>query len=313
MPCSTPMPSIARPRSSRTWHLRMLPIVCLFVCASCTRAQETGTAAADSTARVAASEEARRDSLRIDLSADVAAVAAEIARLERDDVSEHLIASEHAAFAALAITARALDNTGMYTDEILAEQRKLTEETSGTINRARRITNGMVSLYTLYGIVYKMRFNDDDERMRVLEEMNGRVVGSLKSSKVAIEPVALMAESVYMLARDIMRTIDRDSLYREAFLTIEAQYLSGRTAAETEEERYISGMYRVFEISQLWALFIDPTLRERISALNKELAGHVTSTLEVGEQMAWATEYVARINEMIARATITNNFQPRTE
>lgn len=294
-------------------HLRLLPLVLLVTCASCSRAQDAGNAAADSTALRAAAEQARRDSLRIDLSTEVADAAAAIGRIDRSDVSEHLISSEQAAFAALAVTARALDNTGMYGAEIVAEQRRLEEESAAAAGKARRITNGMVSLYTLYGIVYKMRFNDDDERMRVLEEMNTRVVGSLKTAKVAIEPVALMAESMYMLVRDIMRTIDRDSLYREAFLTIEGQYQSGREAAETEEERYISGMYRIFEISQLWALFIDPTLRERLSALNKELAGHVTSTLEVGEQMAWATEYVARINEMIARATITNNFQPRTE
>lgn len=240
-------------------------------------------------------------------------MSAAIAAITRDDVSEHLIAAERAAFEALVVTARALDNTGMYGDEVLAERQKLHAADSLRSTNARRITDGVVSLYTLYGIVYKMRFNDDDERMRRLDEMNTRVITSLKTSTVAIEPVALMAESMYLLVRDIMRTIDRDSLYAEAFLTIEEQFEAGRRAAETEEERYLSGMYRVFEISQLWALFIDPSAREKISALNKELAAHVTSTLDAGPQMAFATEYVARINAMIAQATITNNFTPRTE
>jgi len=222
----------------------------------------------------------------------------------KDDAPDLLIRSEYSACKSLSVIAAALDKTSSFQNEIKEETNRLIIEDSTRVGKAGKITNGMLGLYGYYSILYRMRFIDNEEMMQNLSAMNTKVVQKIKPDIAAIEAVSIMAQTIYLFTTAIMKNIDTEGLYVDAFTQIEKQYKEGDETAQTDEDRFLNGVYRTFEVSQLWALFLAPESRNEISDLNKDLYKRNANVTDIGMQMAVAMEYLYRINDLIARKTL---------
>jgi hypothetical protein len=215
--------------------------------------------------------------------------------------ADRLIHAEYSYFKSLSVIARSLDVDDQFRGEINEEEKRLAREDSTRAGQAGRITNGMLGIYSMYGIVYRMHFGYDEAKMKILDDINRSVIAKMRPKIPAIEAVAVMSASVFKMSLAIMRDIDRDSLYAASFELIEQQNEEGNTAAETDEDRFLNGLYRTFEVSQLWALSLDPSKRVEISELNKKLAAETQKSGSIARQMAVAMEHLYKIHDFIAR------------
>jgi hypothetical protein len=156
----------------------------------------------------------------------------------------------------------------------------------------------------MYSILAQMKFSGRQDMQKRIEEIHKETSAKMRPDIPAIEAAAKIAESNYLLTEMIMKEIDSDSLYAGAFEQIADQYARGEQLAQTDEDRFLNGMFRTFEISQLWALFLDPSQRSTLSEVNNELLSRSAAAENVGTQMALSVEYLYRISLIIASSTV---------
>ncbi len=204
----------------------------------------------------------------------------------------------------LAVTARALDKDEVFQQDIDLEIQRFEKENLSQDDLAGSIMNGMVGIYSMYSTLGKMKFLGNPEGQAKIQSIHDSTVAKFHPDIQAIEGAARVAESCYKLCTLIMEEIDSEDLYTETFAQIQLQYERGLDVAVTPEDRYINGMFRTFEVSQLWGLFMDPPKRQDISDLNTSLQKMVSGSEKIGTHMAIATEFLYRISYMIAVSTV---------
>ncbi len=204
----------------------------------------------------------------------------------------------------LAVTARALDKDEVFRQDIDLEIQRFEKEDLSRDDLAGKIMNGMVGIYSMYSTLGKMKFLGNHEGQARIQIIHDSTVAKFHPDIQAIEGAARVAESCFMLSKLIMEEIDSENLYAEAFAQIQSQFEKGLDVAVTPEDRYVNGMYRTFEVSQLWALFLDPPKRQEISDLNTSLQSMISGSEKIGTHMAIATEFLYRISFMIAVSTV---------
>ncbi|MCZ7555654.1 MAG: hypothetical protein M5R41_04535 [Bacteroidia bacterium] len=224
---------------------------------------------------------------------------------DRPDEIQSMIVDLQALFKVLTVTARAFDKQGQFTKEIQAEMGRFRNSDETVKDDAGRIMNGLTGVYNMYAILAKMRFVGREEQQRQIQGIHNATVSMFKPDIQAVRAAAAIAKSVYMLCTMIMRDIDSEGLYIEAFEQIEDRYKEGNKVSSMDEDRYINGVFRTFEVSQLWALWMNPAERSKISGLSGEIAGKSARAESVGEQMSVATEYLYRISLHIAAETVS--------
>jgi len=229
-------------------------------------------------------------------------------RRDADDRSEGLegmIVDLQALFHTLTVTARALDRSKMFTNDIETEISRFNSANHSSAEESSRMLNGLRGTYSMYAMLAKMRFLGRDDAQRRIQEIHDSAVEDFGPESKPMQTAAAAAHAYYMLMRLIMRDVDTDRIYDEAFQQIDQRYREGKEVARTDEDRYINGMYRVFEISQLWAISLSPSLMNEVSEMSSLLAHNIADAANVGEQLVWATEFLYRISLRIAEETIT--------
>ena len=204
----------------------------------------------------------------------------------------------------LAVTAKALDKDEVFRQDIDREIQRFEKENLQRDDLAGKIMNGMVGIYSMYSTLGKMKFLGSPEGQEKIQSIHDSTVAKFHPDIQAIEGAARVAESCYKLSKLIMQEIDSEDLYSEAFLQIQSQFEKGLDVAMTPEDRYVNGMFRTFEVSQLWELFLDPPKRDNISDLNTSLQSMISGSDKIGTHMAIATEFLYRISYMIAVSTV---------
>lgn len=231
-------------------------------------------------------------------------IRAEFNKNRKKDAPKRLISAEYSAFRTLAAIVRMLDKSKSFTADIDAEVRNFETEDRERPADAGKIANGMSGMYSMYGLLYRMRFENDPDRLRTLEQMNDSVIARFAPGRPAIDALAVISENMYRIAKDMLRNIDLREAYTAEFNAVEEQYINGVGRAESPEDRFLNGIYRTFELSQIWAMFLEPTTRKEIVELNREMIKDNEKITTIESQLALGMEYLYRILDVVARQTV---------
>lgn len=224
---------------------------------------------------------------------------------KRDSEIQTLITELSSLTRALGVTALALDRSGAFAEEIEGEISKFEKtDRQKKEDDAGRIMNGMSGVYGMYALLAKMRFVGQAERQQEIQEIHDETVSALRGDTPAVKAAAAIAEACYALSSMIIRDIDSDHRYDKAFEQIDRQYQQGSNVANKQEDIFINGMFRTFEVSQLWLLSINPKASELITQLNAGVSEDSERATNVGMQMGIAAKYLFQISYLIARDTV---------
>lgn len=223
---------------------------------------------------------------------------------KRDNEVQTLITELSALARVLGITAEVLDRDGAFAAEIGEERRRFSEGTRARSDDAGRILNGMSGVYGMYALLAKMRFVGSEEKQAEIQDIHDRTVETLTADSPVVEAAAAIADACYELSGMIIRDIDSEARYEKAFAQIELQYRQGARVASKREDVFINGMFRTYEISQLWLLSINPKATDLITELNAGVSEDSGSATNVGMQMGVAAKYLFMISYLIAQATV---------
>jgi hypothetical protein len=243
--------------------------------------------------------------LKAELQKDLKRIVAEHAAADRSDEIQSMIVDLRALFRVLSITARALDKNSDFTSEINSSLQRYRQAETRVKDDGGRIMNALTGVYDMYAILAKMRFIGRADQQQQIQGIHNAAVAMFKPDIQAVSAAAVIAKSIYMLSTMVMRDIDSEGLYLEAFEQIEERYRQGNQVSTMDEDRYINGVFRTFEVSQLWALWMNPKKRPEISAMSAQISGKSARAENVGEQMSVATEYLYRISLHIAAETVS--------
>jgi len=243
-----------------------------------------------------------------DLKRELQAELLEIAQSRRTNASDEAIPTMinelYSLFRTLSVTARALDKNGSFRTEIDTELRRFSGADMKRESDAAKIMNGMSGVYQMYALLAKMKFLGQPERQKEIQNINDITVQNLRPGAPAVEAAAAIADACYNLTSMIMHEIDSENRFDAAFTHIERQYKQGLQVAKKEEDQYINGMFRTFEISQLWALSLNPEREEDVSKMNQGVSDESAEAETVGTQMGIATRYLFFISYVIAEDTV---------
>ncbi|MBN1446433.1 MAG: hypothetical protein JXA28_00780 [Bacteroidetes bacterium] len=221
----------------------------------------------------------------------------------KDKPMERLTRDLYSLFRTLTVTARALDRENRFTADIREEQRKF-RESDKTDTEAARIMNGMTGVYSMYALLAKMKFLGREEKQLAIQEINDATAATFKPEIPAVQAAAAIADACYSLTLMIMEDIDTENRYVEAFAQIDRQYQQGTLVAKREEDHFINGIFRTFEISQLWALALNPDRRDDVVKMNTGVSDESATAKNVGTQMAISLKYLFLISYTIAEDTV---------
>ncbi|MDT8325621.1 MAG: hypothetical protein RRA94_16015, partial [Bacteroidota bacterium] len=223
---------------------------------------------------------------------------------ESDEPIPTMINELTSLFRTLSVTARALDREGKFRDEIQAELTRFNGTDAVRSDEGGKIMNAMSGVYQMYALLAKMKFLGQPEKQEEIQEINDITVKSFRPGAPAVDAAAAIADACYNLTSMIMQEIDSENRFDAAFTHIERQYEQGVQVAKKEEDHYINGMFRTFEISQLWALSLNPEREDDVSKMNQGVSDESAEAETVGTQMGIATRYLFFISYVIAEDTV---------
>lgn len=223
---------------------------------------------------------------------------------QHDEPVKRLITELYSLFNTLAVTARALDRDSTFAEAIQNEQNRFSEAVRTRDTDAGRIMNGLTSCYGMYALLAKMKFFGQTAKQNEIQNIHNMTIKMFKPEVPALKAAAAIAEACYNLTELIMLEIDSDGRFAGAFEHIERQYNQGLSVAKSEEDHFLNGIFRTFEISQLWAISLNPEREDAISSANTGVGNESAQADDVGTQMAIAVKYLYLISFMIAEDTI---------
>lgn len=237
-----------------------------------------------------------------------------LARLERIR-AEHRNADRSSAIATLITELRSLSRTLAVTAHALDTEMKYHREIETIVDRADsldrvrtdeagNVMNGMLATYEMYALLAKMRFTGRPEKQNLIQEIHDDAIKKLQPNLPVVDAAAGFADACYNLTRMIIDDIDSESNFESAFEHIELQYAQGKRVAGSEEDHFLNGIFRTFEISQLWLLALNPRMTEDVSELNRSISSESTEATNVGIQMGIAVKHLYHISTLIAEQTI---------
>ncbi|MCB2204360.1 hypothetical protein KQI65_06380 [bacterium] len=242
--------------------------------------------------------------LKKQLQAELLDIATTRKQNESDEQIPAMINELTSLFRSLSVTARALDRHGDFQKEINTEISRFRQAEVEKTDDAAKIMNAMSGVYQMYALLAKMKFLGQPEKQEEIQKINDITVQNLRPGSQAVEAAASIADACYNLTSMIMQDIDSENRFAKAFEQIERQYQQGIRVAKKEEDHYINGMFRTFEVSQLWALSLNPEREKDVAKMNKGVSDESAEAETVGTQMNVATRYLFFISYIIAEDTV---------
>ncbi|MFZ1729229.1 MAG: hypothetical protein WBQ23_01270 [Bacteroidota bacterium] len=204
----------------------------------------------------------------------------------------------------LSVTARALGRSGAFSGDINSEIAKFNSANLAKKDDAGKIMNGMSGVYGMYALLAKMKFVGQQDKQSEIQAIHDETIKALRPEAAAVEAAAAIADACYALSTMIIRDIDTEERYVKAFEQIDRQYQQGTKVAKNQEDLFINGMFRTFEVSQLWLLSINGKASEKITELNDGVSSDSAEATNVGMQMSIAVKYLFLISYLIAQDTV---------
>ena len=271
---------------------------------SCSRTQDGTPQARQQTPLNAAADTVRNPVLkkRFLVALDRVTKAMETSRDTLDE--DRISAASYATFRSLTVLARTWDRGGEFTVLIDREERDFLHEDSTRKGAAGKIMNGMLGLHAMVKILFSMRYAGNPVKMDTLETMEKALQKKIHDRKQGITVIASIAIDLFWYYRSILEDMDREHLFEGHIEQIGQVYEQGAGAAETDEDRFLNGIYRSFEVCQVWGLMLNPEKRAMLSEMNRQLIGQTQRREGIGHQMATGMEFLYKITDYITRTTI---------
>lgn len=246
----------------------------------------------------------RNPELKAKLLADLEGIRLYNLKASRSSEIQTLITELTSLTRTLAVTAHALNRNNAFAAEIESELKKFNAADRNRKDEAGRIMNGMSGVYGMYALLAKMKFVGQQDKQDEIQSINDETIKALRPEAPAVEAAAAIADACYALSTMIIWDIDTEKRYEKAFDQIDKQYQQGIRVAKKQEDLFINGMFRTFEVSQLWLLSINTKASEKISELNSGISNDSGEATNVGIQMGIAVKYLFLISYLIAQDTV---------
>lgn len=219
------------------------------------------------------------------------------------DANERIITAEFGTFKLLVIVGRAMDRAGKFGIEINEHERQFNLMDQKSSDPAKKIVNGFTAIYSMYSTLasmYAQNMKKKDSLLKVIEDIQSGVRDKMHSKISAMEIVAHASMASYRLVDLALREADTSEVLNEAFESIHSTFLEGDRVAMTDEDRFLNGVFRVFELSQLWAYAVDPYAKDDINKLQTDIVIQSRAAQQIDEQIAIALEHLYSITHIIA-------------
>ncbi len=224
-----------------------------------------------------------------------------------DDPLERLAMLQYANAQQLMIIARTLDAQGVNTPPIEEYSKRFAPDAGAALGV--RLTNSMMGIYTAYTLLYTMRFQHTPERLEHLPRWKNEIDRLIAKNDLMINPMSKMSDYSYIMLKDILRDIDQENRLESMFKRSDSLYAEGNTAAGSGEDRYLNAAYRLFELSQVWALQLDVDASPKVNQIKSAFRNKLLSAQTIGEQMAAALEYEYYLLRLVATLTMDSMYQ----
>lgn len=287
-----------------------LAVSLLLLCSlpSCSRTQDNARRDQPLPTSAAEADTAKNPALKKRLISTLDKIAATV-KATRDTTDEgRIAAASYATYRSFAALARAWDRGHEFAALIDREDRDFAREDSLRKGPAGKIMNGMLGIHAMVKILYSMRFAGNPARMDTLELMEQALQNKLQSRAQGIAVIASVSNDVFWFCRSMLWDMDREQIYAGHLEQIDQVYQQGAAAAVTDEDRFLNGLYRSFEVCQVWALLLDPGMKTALSDLNRQLVGQTQRREGVGHQMATGVEFLYKVTDYLARTTISRSL-----
>ncbi len=219
------------------------------------------------------------------------------------DANERIINAEFGTFKLLVIVGRAMDRAGKFGIEINEHERQFKLMDQRGSDPAKKIVNGFTAIYSMYSTVasmYAQNMKKKDSLLKVIEDIQSGVRDKMHGKISAMEIVAHASMASYRLVDLTLREADTSEVLNEAFESIHSTFLEGDRVATTDEDRFLNGVFRIFELSQLWAYAVDPYAKDDINKLQTDIVTQSRAAQQIDEQIAIALEHLYSITHIMA-------------
>lgn len=286
--------------------LRTTLLLCLFatLLPSCGRTQnaDPNSGAAAQTARDTSGTAARLQNLQ-----KVLNTVRESMNSTKDTVeADRLANAAYATTKVLATLARAWDLDGSWKQIIDGKEQEFIREDATRAGRSGKIVNGMLGVHDMFQTMYGMRYANRADRMLTLDTMSNTIQRLMKERADGATLLGQLADDCFHLSKAVFLDLDKDSVFAGHIDQVDQVYAEGRGAAETGEDLFLNGMYRTFEVCQVWAFSLDVTKRNQVKQIYSSMISRTSAREGIGHQMATAMEHFYRIVDYIAATIIAS-------
>lgn len=260
------------------------------------------TAGDDTLITISADEQRRR------LSEELKQIAASYGKTRAAEPTERIVKAEYGIFRLLMVAGKVLDKQGLFLDEIDEHARQFNDGDRKSNQIANKIVNGVTSVYSMYGTLAAMYAVDPGKGVvkQELEAIRTQVQSRMHAKISAMEITASMAMASYKMLHIMLREADADRALTESLDGVQKAYAEGDRLAQTDEDRFLNGVFRTFELSQVWAFVVDPPAKQDIQNVLNDVIMKSQKAEKIDEQIAIAAEHLYAMTNLVAAGLVKN-------
>ena len=233
---------------------------------------------------------------------DLNAVTIAFQKSKPKDMNERIIIAGNSTFRLLMIIGRAIDRSSLYASQIAEHRTKFDAQYKSAKEPAKKMVNGFVSMYSMYGTIATMytRAGKNTVLVNEIDEIEEAVQQKMHAKISAMEITSTVGAAGYKLLALTLREADTSGVLKESLTSVQQNYTEGEKVAESDEDRFLNAVFRMFELSHLWAFAIDQTAKESLNKLYASVIEKSKAAEEIGEQIAVAVEHLYYATHAIA-------------
>ncbi len=264
--------------------------------------KQARTAEGDSMITISAEEQRWR------LSAEMNQITLSYGKTNATEPTDRIVKAEYGIFRLLTVAGRVLDKQGLFLEEIDEHARQFNEGDKKSNRIPNKIVNGVTAVYTMYGTLASM-YALDPSKEQVRQELGAiraQVQSRMHAKIAAMEITATMAMASYKMLHIMLREADAEHVLTESLEGVQKAYAEGDRLAQTDEDRFLNGVFRTFELSQIWAFVVDPVAKEDIQKVLNDVIMKSQKADKIDEQIAIAAEHLYDMTHLVAMGLVKN-------
>jgi len=182
------------------------------------------------------------------------------------DIEGQTIVAAYQAVEVLTSLSRTLDRDERYKDLIDQRLSFFREGIKRAVDFRDCLINATFSIYNTLNTLSHQIAEGNAEADTLIRKVDEQVHLSADSGE-PVEQSAAALRACFPLFGLITIALDQDRVLTPAIRRVEQRFAAGAAAASSNWERLINALYRVVEMTQIFALLTDPELRDQINQI----------------------------------------------